>query len=151
VAASSTVLVIPHYTECTTSLGTAATVHTNGCEYRFAVTAGSGDTFTGTADVVCPAGKEIVVTAGLCNVDIKAQTGLNGFTYTNITTAEANKDDITIDVVSKNVHSVITNVFGCPAEGPFPKTVTNGKYVSKVTVRGFNDPDTGVQRDLWID
>jgi hypothetical protein len=150
-AATSTPSATPTYEECETSLGTKAPIDTNGCSYQFHVTAGSGDTFTGTVDVVCPPEKDITVTAGLCTIHIKPQTGLNGITYTNITSAEANKDDVTIDVVSNNIHAVITNVFGCPTEGPFPKTVTNAEYVSKVTVRGFNDPDTGVQRDLWID
>ena len=73
--------VIPNYTNCLVA-GIAATVDTNGCNYKLFA--------TGTMNIVCPEGKEITATApaspstAKCTLHIPAQTGLGKVTYANI-------------------------------------------------------------------
>lgn len=141
-AASETLSMAPTYEKCSTTLGTAATIDTEGCTYLFhagAVIAGTGeDSWSGTVDIVCPAGKKIKVTAPSgaigCTIEIGSQNGLGAITYTNITTAKP--EDVTVDVnVEKIAYNVVNN-FACPlTTGNF----ANGKYVSKVTVTGKED------------
>lgn len=71
-----------------TAFGAAATVETNGCEFTMHPGTGSGDKFTGTFDITCPAEKKITVAAANCEVQIGAQTGLGPVAYERLTAAE---------------------------------------------------------------
>jgi hypothetical protein len=120
---------------CPASIGTA-TVNMNGCGYTFTAgeTLNAMETTAGEIHVTCPAGKVISVSvAGLCTVEVPAQTIKGGHTvYRTITgavnhvTAEATVSGITYDQ---------TGIF-CPNGGT--KHASNGTYTGKITITGTN-------------
>jgi len=67
--------------------GLPATVANNGCEYVLHAGSGSGDSFTGTMDITCPAGNSIVITGSTCEILIGTQKGLGPVLYENLTEA----------------------------------------------------------------
>jgi Lipase (class 2) len=67
--------VTPSYSECVAA-GFVATVATEGCKYRL-------DANTNDADVVCPAGKAIKITAGTCELQVGSQNGRTSVEYDN--------------------------------------------------------------------
>src|SRR5215207_2573751 len=85
-----------------TAFGFPAEIHTNECTYRFTINAGAGVT-TGKLDVICPAGKEITVTAvsaGVtkCTVHVPAQEIGAGITYSNTGAGATREVDITANI-----------------------------------------------------
>ncbi len=123
------------YKGCISNLGSAATIDMNGCDYIFGVGAGATDTWAGFVTINCPAGKQIEVTGGLCNVDIPAQTLLGGVTYTNLTAAKPKKD-VTVDMAIKGIKYTMTPIIFCPFSH---ETRSDGEYLSSVTLRAFED------------
>jgi hypothetical protein len=86
---TTSVTVFPSYSGCT-SLGFPSTIHMNGCHYVLKIVAGSGGTFA-NADIVCPAGKEITITANpagtrKCVLHIPPQTNRSRIDITNVGT-----------------------------------------------------------------
>jgi len=80
-----TVTVLPAYSECT-FLGVAnVAVNMNGCTYRFNQPTGTGP-FTGTVNVLCPAGKKIEFEATGCKISVGEQGPLSSVTFTNLAT-----------------------------------------------------------------
>ena len=83
----TTVSVTPTYSGCE-ALGFAGSeIHMNGCTYLLHLA--SGENTTVTADIVCPAGAEITVTAisvgtTKCTIHIPPQTNLPHIIVTNI-------------------------------------------------------------------
>lgn len=89
---STTFTITPVYTACNSFIGETkapSTVTMNGCDFVLHIGALiSGTKYKGTADVVCPAGKEIEVHAytsvahssTVCTVKIPAQAGLENGT-----------------------------------------------------------------------
>jgi hypothetical protein len=137
VTPSSTVSVTPVYNKCK-SLGFPAIIHMNGCTYLLHVGAGT----TGTADLVCPAGKDVVVTANApapavlkCTITVKPQTGLGTITYTNEgsgTTAAVILDLNLINIASSSTAG--TGIGACPT-----KSDTAGTLVGSVTATADKD------------
>lgn len=137
-----TLTVTPHYgatsggCKATGALTVNAEVHLNGCHYLF-----NAGTFTtapqhadGTAQVICPAGKQITITiGGICEVDVGPQTISSGITYTNLANGH-----VTIDVNApiKYTDTDSPSAFFCPFAG---NSEGVGKFVSSVTVAGYND------------
>jgi hypothetical protein len=113
-AASSTLSITPSYDPNCRAFGFFGAVHENGCSYLFHALSqiGAGH-YNHSVDVVCPAGKAIVITGGTCEVDIPAQTGLSSITTQNLANG-------TITVVP-NISNITLNVtkdgFGCPFPG----------------------------------
>jgi hypothetical protein len=127
--ASSTLAVQTAYKECTAFGFLATTVDMEGCEYLLHVSSGSGDTYTGTGDLVCPAGKVIKGTAGVCEIQIPAQVGSVSFEFTNDTA----KGKISGKATASNVHYTVTkDSFGCPFAGLGTKS--NGKIAHEQPV-----------------
>jgi hypothetical protein len=137
-----TPLVKPSYSGCNAFLFGgkvgSAEVKTTGCEVQFHVTGGSGDTWTGTMSIVCPAGVAgiDITTSGGCSIVLPAEknTAVNGMTYTDVTVAAPT--DVVVDVNATNLHSTT-------AGGPIPCGTSNGTHTAgtlkgKVTLRSFN-------------
>ena len=95
---SKTFTVTPTYTNCSAGPNNhKATVTMNGCDFLFHLgntKSGVTDTYAVTADLVCPAGKEVEVhvyfAAGneniqVCKIKFGAQTGLGGATVKDLT------------------------------------------------------------------
>jgi hypothetical protein len=85
-AETSEVTVTPTYESCT-AFGFPGAVHVNGCTYVLHI----GEATSGTADIKCPAGKELTITglsAGIakCIVHVKEQSGLGTVSYENLST-----------------------------------------------------------------
>lgn len=91
----------PTYAGCT-ALGLTGTVDMNECKYRFTATKIEALTKReGSMDIICPAGKEITITAtagevNKCTIHVPPQSGLRTITYTNVGAGAAR--EITIDV-----------------------------------------------------
>jgi hypothetical protein len=71
-----------------------ATIRANGCTFKVNVGEGSGDSWAGTMDLTCPAGKvfevDVYFASGnenlkICTVKVSAQSGLKGLTITDNT------------------------------------------------------------------
>jgi hypothetical protein len=118
-AASSTVTISSTgLSECRTS-NQATTANTEGCDALVHLTGGSGHTYTGSGDLVCPAGKSIVATGANCEVQIPAQAGGVTIEYTN-NTAEGY---VEAEVTSSNITYVVTkDGFLCPYSGTGVRT-----------------------------
>lgn len=57
-------------------------IHFNGCTFQPRAGANlAADKFTGTLDIICPANKSIVFTAGTCEFDIPEQKGVAGLGF----------------------------------------------------------------------
>jgi len=94
----STTLTLTRSSSGCTGFGFPATVEMNGCDYLFHVN-GTTST-TGTADLVCPAGKEVTVVAKSgatvkCTLHTPSQSGLGTVTYSNIGSA-GETEEITV-------------------------------------------------------
>ncbi|HEX5711818.1 MAG TPA: hypothetical protein VFX85_00725 [Solirubrobacterales bacterium] len=144
--ATTSVPVTPTYSGCT-AFGFPAVIDLNGCTYKFNI--GAGETTEGTADLVCPAGKEITVTAisaGIvkCTVHVAPQTGLGSLKYTNILTKETDPpstEEITIDVTLQKIKYSHTQGTGL---GSCPSGAGEGSLGGKVVVTGERDiPNNG--------
>ena len=140
----------PENDNCETTLGSfaTATIDMNGCNYLFhagtTVEPGNTNRTQGTADIVCPTGKQIVVTSSTCTIDIGPQTGLGPVYYEN--TAVSPKDvDINPAITNiKYTQTKTTSFFSC-GEGTF----TNGTYKGKVTITG--ETSKGAQKSVWVE
>lgn len=128
--------------ECSTS-GTSIKGHQNGCEFLFS--AGehvAEDTYAGSAEMVCPEGKEIIFTlpesGSLCAVHLPPQGPLGGVTYTNVT---GQPSEVTVDAQIEGIVGVTTqeSIF-CPLSGgEFDDAILEGQVI----VRGYEDLGEG--------
>lgn len=127
------------YSGCTFA-GLAATINMNGCTYKTNINTSAGNT-TGTVDVVCPAGKEITVTApsvgtAKCIVHVPAQTGLSTVSYSNVgagTTKEVHAHiSITNEKFSQTAGTAETG--NCATAD----NQTNGTYTKTIHITGWS-------------
>ncbi|HKB52005.1 MAG TPA: hypothetical protein VKC63_11350 [Solirubrobacterales bacterium] len=122
----------PTYAEChTTGSTTNVPIDVNGCTYTVTQPNKESAKTEHTVDLVCPSGKNLVVTHPECEIVIPPITGLKGFGYTTI--IDNNKHAITLT----------SSVEGLPAE--FQKGICTllgtfhvGKLIGSATVRGFD-------------
>jgi hypothetical protein len=146
--ASTSITVTPHFGDTTDSpcVGTAgglepkATIHLNGCDFKFTALANTSATDThGTADLVCPQGTEITITIVTCVVHIPPQHINHGITYTNIPGGGATPHDyITVDVnVVDTITYTETDAFLCPFNGN--TTAHDGDFKASVRIKGYED------------
>jgi hypothetical protein len=105
-------------------VGFGGGIESNGCEFVFHPGTGSGDNFTGSFDVSCPAGKKIVVTGSTCEVQIGAQTGLGPVAYEKVTAATPDEVQATFQMKSTAGFTYTKAVDGasCPLSGTGVKT-----------------------------
>ena len=122
-AATSNLNLGPGFNGCT-NFGAAGSIESNGCEFVFHPGTGSGDNFTGSFDVSCPAGKKIVVTGSTCEVQIGAQTGLGPVAYEKVTAATPDEVQATFQMKSTAGFTYTKAVDGasCPLSGTGVKT-----------------------------
>jgi hypothetical protein len=135
-AASSTLTVTPFYTdhqeggECKTGQIFKTTVTENGCDYQFNLTKKDATDYTGTMDILCPAGKlmEIHVRDVFgnesCTITIPQQKGLGTLTFKN----NGNHIDVSGEVINvvSTMHSKNINCGVNPGES---KEFKNGKII----------------------
>jgi hypothetical protein len=132
---TSTASATPSYSGCTAAFGASVTIDVNGCSYEF-------HTNNNTADVVCPEGKVIEVTAPGCVVTVGAQTGLNGVSFSS---NEA-KSNVTVTVKSTNVKYEEHNKGFFPTCANNTKATSNGEYNGSATVTGTSG---GKSVNIW--
>lgn len=133
---STKLTVTPHYTNCPGG----RVVDLNGCHFEFSAGTNTSASDThGTAAIICPVGKQIEVTvilfgSTICAVDIPAQSGLTGVTFTNVANG-----DVTVDVdITNQIKYQDTDISGlCPFSGN--QSHTDGDFVSTVLMQGFQD------------
>jgi hypothetical protein len=144
VTETSEASVAPTYAGCT-AFGFPAHIDVNGCTFLLKI----GAATTGTADVVCPAGQEITVTATTssvnstlkCTVHVPAQTNLGTVTYSN-TGAGATREVLVAVNLAGNVkysHTAGTGLGACTSG-----SAATGSYKGSVKVTGENAGGTHV-------
>jgi hypothetical protein len=126
-AASSTLTVQPHYSECK-AFGLSATVNATNCTYVFHATS----TSSSTVDVECGT-KAIVIEAGTCKVEVDTQTGLKSVG----TKGNGSHVDVTPNVTGI-AYTSITDGFLCPLTGTGSRTGASYTSTSAITVKGNN-------------
>jgi hypothetical protein len=118
------------------AFGLEATINFNGCEYVFHAGTYDGEGMsTGTADLVCPPGKEVEINAaGLCVVSVPGQTGLGNITYQN---GGGTPQDVTVEanVGVGGGKAIRYSGAGLLCSGTFE----NGTYTGKATVTAVED------------
>lgn len=142
-AASSQLSVNQFGLSCTAFGFMTSSLSWNGCNYLLHVGSGSGDEFTGTIDFVCPEGQKVVITAGNCEIQIGAQSGLPGVSYENLTIEK--KLRIVFDVKGITYTKTKDGAF-CPLNGT--GVATNGVLVGGTKVSGTSG---GVATGLRIE
>jgi hypothetical protein len=147
VTPTNEVLVTPTYSGCT-AFGFANTpIDVNGCQYRFTTVTKESGNFEGSADIVCPAGKVIEVTAFGCTVTIGSQTGLKKVTYTNV--GAGTTREVTVDVnLTGIVYVEDPGFFNTCANNKV--TTSNGTYVGAGLVTGEN-PTTKAHQGIFVE
>jgi hypothetical protein len=140
-AASQTSEAHPTYTGCKAFGFLTATVNTEECNYLFHVTTKTGEgKYQAHADVVCPAGQSIKVSASTCKIEIKGQTGLTTVNFEN-----SSGDLKVLANVGGIAYTVTQDGIGCPFNGTGAKT--GGTYVtnesSPLTLVGSSAIDIG--------
>jgi hypothetical protein len=140
----SAVTITPVYTNCT-CIGVACVIDMNGCDYVLRV----GAATTGTADIVCPEGKEITLTAGApppltekCTIHVPPQTNLSTVTYSNVGSTIQASFDLT---AVKYTHTKGTGLGACTAG-----TSTTGSLTGTVTVSGEEDKEGGAAVPIFM-
>jgi hypothetical protein len=141
------VTVTPTYSECKVFGFLAATVDTNGCQYKFSVLEKEESNFEGSVDLVCPEGKKMEVTAPGCRVTIGPQSNLKKVTYTNLGSGATR--EVTVDVsltgIAYEEHKVSPS-FSCANE---TGATNNGKFEASALVTG--ETGGGTHRGIWVE
>jgi hypothetical protein len=145
---TTTATVEPTYGGCTAFGFVGATIDVNGCTYVFHLTEATAPP-TATVDLVCPAEKEITVTAGSCITHVEPQTGLVHATFANGGTTTETKD---ITVTSTFSGIKYTETSGCLG-GHNGTTQSNGTLNGKETIKGYEDNNgvEGNQVGIWVE
>jgi hypothetical protein len=145
---ATTVTVAPTYSKCTALSGFAsATIHTNGCEYKFNEPS-SG--LVGWMDIVCPIGGEITVTASSfgtlkCTIRILPQTGLAFVSYSNSGTGATREVTVTAGISGIKYTEIAGTGFGACSHN----SNTNGSYEGETKVTGeHGSPAT--HTGIWV-
>lgn len=136
--ASSTLSLSGKAAGCTAFGFVSATVSENGCTTLVHVKEGSGDTYTGSADLVCPAGKSVVTVAGTCEMQVPPQNGSVTLEFTNNTGPEGT---IGVNVKTAKFKYIKTkDGFACPFTGTGEKTDGTNTQIKTglVKIKGQN-------------
>jgi hypothetical protein len=136
--ASSTLSVSGTAGSCTAFGFVNATVTVNGCTTLVHVKEGSGDTYTGTADLVCPEGKSVVTVASTCEMAVPSQNGSVTLELTNNTGPEGT---VSVKVTSSKFKYIVTkDGFACPFTGTGETTNGSGTQIKTgiVQIKGQN-------------
>ena len=115
-----------------TAFGLNATVSANGCSLKVNAETGSGDSYGGKLDLVCPAGKVVEVRTTTCSVDLAAQTGLDKVSLSLASFGPAMPQAIALaSAVNNLTYSVTKDGIGCPLSklGTFSDGTVSGSSV----------------------
>lgn len=136
--ATSELKVSPGFGGCTAFGFAEGSIEANGCELAFHPGSGSGDEFTGTFDIACPAGEKIVVKGGNCEVQIGSQTGLGPVSYDRVTAAEPDEVEAGFEMKAASGFAYAKSVddASCPLSGTGAKT--DGVFGGGVNIRAGN-------------
>ena len=147
----------PKYTVCHANILGAilpATVTFGTCDFLHHITSGSGDNYAGTVDLVCPSGdvefeiyKEGTTPANhspanlVCQITIKAQTGMGPLDY-NVITGSPNDLQFIWTVTNMAYTRVAGTLAAC---GAASGTATG---TSHTTIRAFNGVGTQISASI---
>lgn len=141
------VTVHPKYSSCTSSLG-AATVHTNGCNYKFGsdttqATGHSASSLHAPVSLECESTHIIEITAPGCNISFAEKhsttavnQSLHGVTYTNLN-SHSGKKAVTVNATVRTIKYNATAGSLCGLAGHPAATYSNGTYSGQATVTGY--------------
>jgi hypothetical protein len=124
-ASSTLTLTSPSVSECVTNTNgfgsRPSTSVMEGCDSLIHITEGAGDSYTGTADLACPAGASILGydNEKFCEVRIPAQAASVKLKFTNNTEKGWVESEITTSNITYNV---IKDTSFCPYAGTGTKT-----------------------------
>lgn len=135
----------PTYEGCTAFGFVNATVTTTGCNLEAMATEQlETGVFAGELKLACESGKEIVISAGLCEVNIGPQTVSKGTRATNATAA--GKMHVTLDSTESPVAATKTkDGFLCPLEGTGE---TTGTINAETTVKAYSGTPHTLENQL---
>ena len=150
-----TVLVSATYKECIAFGFPSATVNMNGCEYEFNQPTETGENqFEGTTSLVCPEGKEVVMTAGTCEAKVPGyQTEtehvnqeLSKVLYHNKKATEPWKVEVVAELSGIRVLKA-KDGFLCQFNGT--GWTETGTYTGTTLMEGQNSG--GTQINIWVE
>lgn len=138
---SSTLEVHPTYSGCS-AFGLSSTVTTTGCNFLIHITKtlANATDYDGDVDIVCEAGKSIVINAGFgeCEVKIDGQTGLRTVEAINMTNPTTVQNDVTLKWnLSEISYTVTKDGPFCPLSGT--GTFGSGDLTGNTTVTATED------------
>lgn len=125
---ATSVKVAPTYEECTAFTFFTAKIQTEGCYYNLHVGATGGIEYTGSLDLECEEGHEIVIAAGTCEAKVPGGQTFNGIGYANgsgTVTIGANVSGIEVNKTKDG--------FLCPFSG---KGAAEGSYEGTTVASG---------------
>jgi hypothetical protein len=147
---TTTVTITPKYTECNVlGFQTNEPVDMNGCDYLLHFGSGAAAT-TATTDIVCPAGKEITITAmsvgtAKCTLHIPPQTGLSAIAITNIGSGATREFELHLEISGiQESHTKGTGLGACTAG-----SAATGKFTGTITITG-ESPSTGAHVGIFL-
>lgn len=129
---ATSVKVSPNYEECTAFTFFTAKIQTEGCYYNLHVGATGGIEYTGSLDLECEEGHEIVIAAGTCEAKVAGGQEFSGIGYAN---AEGGKVTIAAEVAGIAVNKT-KDGFLCPFSG---KGAAEGTYEGTTLAAGGSD------------
>jgi hypothetical protein len=138
-AIAQIVVIIITATECKAFGFVSATVNMNGCDFLLTEPKGAAPNFTAAADVSCPAGKVIEISAGTCKATVGSQGPLNSVAFTN----QAGGDILVKAGVTGIAYTVVTDGFGCPFAGTGAKTGASMTHANAITLDAPVNIDIG--------
>ncbi len=128
--------VLPKYESCLAAGSFSATVNANGCVFRlYATEEVAAEEFDGTADLVCPEGKKITMTAVFCEIQIGSQSGVGKVDFEN--EIEASPVDLTVDISLTGVKYATKGSAFCPLFGTGEKS--DGTYDGQVLAEAAHE------------
>jgi hypothetical protein len=135
----STLTVTPAYSGCT-AFGSQVTFEANGCAYALS----AGAELVGYAEIICPSGKEIVITrktAG-CSWRIGSQTPAQP----RVDYANTGSGSTRGVLVTSGIEGVAYTSSGglCGASG------TNGKFTGSIDARAYDSAAFAGQHGIWV-
>jgi len=137
---AQTITIEPTYTGCTAKPFGASPVDTNGCHFLLhGQTTTSPTTSTGTktdmpADLTCPVGQSITITAPGCTIHVDPQTGLHGVGFDQ--EGSGTTADIKVTSTVDGIHYTTAGGFVCSLGGL--STTGNDSFLTgQATAKGY--------------
>ena len=129
-------------TSCSAFGFLTAEIKGEGCYGVVHLASGSGDSYSGLGDLVCPAGAAVVMTMGTCEVKTFPQTGLGSIQFTNETAAKRIAVKANVTGIA---YTVTKDGIGCPYGGTGAKTgaTLSQSTASQLITNNGADSDIG--------